>query len=148
MKLNMRSCWNILFLHLDLFPEIFLDFWTFRVHFLCPFFFTFDLLENNVENRNTPAYDYPQLGPVITIQVYQCLLGYVWLGWVLDNFLRSETNFDISWILQNRIQTSAWVSKNSSHEINILGGSHFFEFRLLYSLSNSNTFNLQTGAVE
>ena len=147
MNLMMSSCLNILWLGLGLSPEIFLGLWTLPVHFLCPFFFTFNFLENNVDNRNTLAYAYPNQGTVITIQVYQCWFWSVWLGRLLDYLPRSETNFDIYRILQNRILTSAWVSKNSSHEINILGGSHFFESRLLYLLSNSNTFNLQTGAV-
>ena len=54
----------------------------------------------------------------------------VWLDWLLDYFLRSETNFDIYQNIYNRIITYVWVSKNYSSDILIPGESHFsiFEF--------------------
>ena len=75
----------------------------------------------------------------------RCWLWYDWISWLLDYFIRSGKLFDISQILQNRILTSIWVSKNSSSSIIIMGASHFFDFRLLYLLSNTILlYNLMT----
>ena len=55
----------------------------------------------------------------------QCWLWSVWLGWLPDFFLISETNFDIYQSLQNQILTYIWISNNSSSDIIILVEFHF-----------------------
>ena len=126
MNLNISSCWNILCLDLGLFLEISLGLWTFPVHLICSFFYTLYFLENIFENSNTPEYTYPHQLSVITIQVDQCWLWSVWLGWLLNYFFRSESNFGISQILHNQILISVWDSKNYSSDIIIMGEAHYF----------------------
>ena len=78
---------------------------------------------------------------MITTQVDQFLLWSVWLGWLLDYFLISETAFDISYNLQNRILTAVWVSKKSSSDIIILGESHFRFSTFILNLQHTPVLN-------
>ena len=89
-----------------------------------------------VENGNNQAQAYSHKGSVITIQMDQHWLLSVWLGWLINYFRISESDFDISQSPQNRILTSLRVSKNSPSDVIFLGESHFSNF---YSYNFSPT---------